>query len=215
MTTLVTEEQVKQAEQDAERAEQASLAADKLYVKGAGSTQAYEEQQNARRRAEQAKKRLEKTRTDYAEQETLRAARAELMQTATKEMAPVFRKVAKSREEAVSALAAARTAMGKALEAAGTYDVLVREAAGELVNRGLRGEYGEQTGGLLDGSLMVAGERWSSVDAPGVLLVLLGEAVRAAGGRHRLGVVPQAAYVGLAQQRATREFLDRLGVTQG
>lgn len=213
--SLITEEQLRRAEADAERAEEARIAAERAFVKGAGSTQAYEEQQGAIRRAESAKARFETLRREYAGQEELRAAREELVKASEKEMAPTFRKLGKSREAAVEAIADARAAIGKALEAAGAYDLLVRETAGELMNRGLRGEYGEQTGGLLDGSLLVAGERWNSVDAPGVLLVVLAECVKASGGRHRLGVVPQAAYVGLSQQRGTREFLDRLAAKRG
>jgi len=212
---VITEEQVQQAEADAERAQEVSAAADKAFVKGAGTTQAFEEQQDAHRRAEQAAKRLERLRAEYEMQEVLRAARRDLMAEATQEMAPAFRKLGESREVAVEALAGAQGAIQKALGAVGAYDLSVQEVARELVNRGLRGEDGEEVGGLLDGSVRVAGEQWNSVDVSGLLLMVLAECVKAAGGQHRLGVVPQVSYVGLPQQRGTREFLDRLVVMRG
>ncbi|MFJ1552310.1 hypothetical protein [Streptomyces mirabilis] len=212
---LVTEEQVQQAEVDAERAEEVLHQANKRYARGAGTVRGYEDHQEAIRRAEHARTRLATVRGDFEAQAVVRAAHAELAKETAKELAPAVRKLDKSREAAVGALAGAEAAIVQALEALGAYDELVREASRELLGRGLRGEYGEEISGLLDGSVIAQGEQWRPCDGAGLLLAVLTQAVKAAGVRHWLSALPQGSYVGISQQAATREFLDRLVAKRG
>lgn len=212
---LITEEQVRQAEQAAEQAQEARLAAERAYAKSPGTGRNYQDHQDAIQRAEHAKAQANLLRADFERQEAERAARADLVKAAAKETAPAVRKLVKSRDAAVEALAGAEAAIGRALEVMGAHDQLVRATALELWNRGLRGENGEETGGLRDGALLAAGERWNPTDAPGLLFAVLSGCVKAREERHRLGSVPQTSFIGSGRQMGTREFLDRLASKGG
>jgi hypothetical protein len=215
MAVQITEEQVRQAEAEAEQAKAARIAAERAFATSPGTMRSYDEHQEAIHRAEHAKARFNMVRADFEAQQAQRAARAELLKAVEKEVAPVARKLVKSREAAVEALAEAEAAIAKALKVLGEHDQVVKETAVELWGRGLRGEDGEATGGLRDGSLLAGGERWNPVDAPGLLFAVLAECVKASHVRHRLGVVPQTSYVGTGRQMGVREFLDRLEAKRG
>ncbi len=211
----INEEQVLQAEADVEEAEGQRVAAERAYATGPSAGRNYQNHLDAVERAAHATARLNTLRADFEAQQAELGARSELLKAAAKEVAPAARKLAKSREAAVGALVEAREAVGKALQVLGEHDRLVQESARGLWDRGLRGEGGESTGGLLDGSLLVAGERWDPVDAPGLLFAVLTDCVKAAGLRHRLAAVPQTSFMGSGRQLGAREFLDRLAAKGG
>lgn len=207
---MITEEQVRQAEAKVERAEEERVAAERAYAKAPASGRSYEDHQAAVERAEHAKAVLNTLRTDFDTQQARQAARAGLLESAEKQAAPVVLKLVKSREAAAEALAEAEAALAKALQVVGEHDRLVRETARGLWDQGLRGENGEETGGLRDGSLLAAGERWNPVDVPGLLFAVLSGCVKAREERHRLGAVPQTSFMGSGRQMGAREFLGRL-----
>lgn len=212
---LITEEHVQQAEADAVRAEEERRAAERAFATSPGTVRSYDEHQSAIQRAEHAKARLNTLRADFEAQEADREARAALVKAAEKEVAPTARKLAKSREAVVDALAEAEAAIAKALTVMTEHDQSVRGTAAGLWGRGLRGEDGEVPGGLRDGTLLAAGERWHPVDGPGLLFALLAERVKESEVRHRLGVVPRTSFVGTGRQMGVQFFLERLAEKRG
>lgn len=195
---MVTVEELEQAEASAEEAQQGLRDAERRYSRSPGSADAYEKHQEAIGRAEHAKVRAKVLREEWEEQRAVREARAAAGEVAAREMAGTVAELGSSRLAAVTAVAEAEAAMGRALAALDAHDRAVRAAGAELERRGLRHQDGEETGVNLDGSARIAGVKWPLVDAGGVLARCLSDRVAEVWPRHPLARPSGCTYGGLS-----------------
>ncbi|MFR0358635.1 hypothetical protein [Streptomyces sediminimaris] len=184
MAVLISEEQMRQAESEAEAAAGALKEAERAYASNRASRSAYDTHQDAVRAADFATTKVKVLREGWQAQQAERDRRAAAGRDAVKEMAPQMKEVVRTREAAVKAATAAAAALGKALAALDAHDQAVRGVGVELGRRGLRSVDGEATGVNLDGSVRVDGVLWPLTDVTGVLLTLLAGEVKATYPRH-------------------------------
>lgn len=183
---MVTEQEIAEAETAVEAAEVKLDQAEDFHA-SAGSERAVSELRIARAGAHAARDRLRQLRTRYAaEQAASRAREAAEKAFPVKERAALAKRLAKSRDEAVAAVAAAEAAVAVLLEKVAAYDGAVREAAGDLRSRGLSSDGGQDLGGTAGGVVHVGGEVWRPADAGALLAAVASSAVAEREPRHPL-----------------------------
>lgn len=211
----VTAEQLEQAEAEAGEAERKRVEAEREYVGFRASPTAYEKHQEAEMGAHHAAARARAVRADWEAQRAVRDRRAAEGEAAVREMAGAVEGLAKSRTAAVAAVVEAAAAMGRALDALGEHDRLVRAAAADLQKRRLLRREDEETGAALDGSVWIGGQLWPLVDGASVLGRLLAELVGEQYPRHPLARLVWQPYGGVTAGRGRDEVLALVRAEKG
>ncbi|MEU2584510.1 hypothetical protein ABZ612_16440 [Streptomyces avermitilis] len=214
MITVTTDE-LKQAEREAERAQEELREAERDYASNRASQTAYARHKDAVEVADQAAVRARLLRRDWEEQEAVRQLRAAEGEAAAREMAGAVEGLAGSRMAAVGAVVDAVVAMGRALDLLAEHDRLVRAALGRLGGRGLRHGEGEPTGAGLDGSAWIDGTCWPLVDAGSVVGRCLTELVADRYPRHPLARMVWAPHGGVTAGKGRDEVLAMVRAERG
>lgn len=118
-------------------------------------------------------------------------------------------RLAVARDAAADAVAEAQRAVGRMLDAVGSYDGVVRAASEELKGRGLAADDGEPVGGTAAGGVRLAGEVWMPVGAMDLLAAVMAGAASERDRRHPLAGLRWQHAGGLPAKTARAALLRR------
>lgn len=211
----VTTEDVEQADAAVVEARRILKEAERTYASNRSSADAYKRHQEAIEQADHVATRARLLRADWEGQQAVRDLRAAEGEAAVREMADGIDGLAASRTAAVGAVVEAVAGMGRALDALGEHDRLVRAAAADLQKRGLLRREDEETGAAFDGSVWIGGQLWPLVDGGSVLGRLLAELAGERYPRHPLARLVWQPYGGLTAGRGRDEVLALVRAERG
>ncbi|WP_217553082.1 hypothetical protein [Streptomyces sp. GbtcB6] len=172
MVILVSEEQVREAEAQAQRAEQVRAQADAELTHAPHSRRAAEAAVDATQKAAAATRRLERLREEFEESEAARAAdRAEAEKAATKEVRAAAKDLTGARQSLTAAAAAAQDALATLVQATAVYNALAAHHADALAAVGLDLAGGRNGGGRgLSGPMVVVDGEGHAPAEPGAVV---------------------------------------------
>lgn len=183
----ITEEQIAQAEAEAQDAEQARVQAERNFVAAPAAGDRQRRFNEASTTAAHAAATARQLRSEYEAQQSAQEARDAALQAARKNLPGIAKQLNASADTVVAAVKEAEAAMTKLLTAAAAHDALVRAASADLQSRGLVLDAGHEIGAARSGELRLAGEWWWPIDAPLLLASSFSGVVAENAPHHRLG----------------------------